>query len=192
MTDASAPYDVKASARGGPIRWLIVGGLTLIASIAIGTTIMAGNFRERAIESAEQQLQNTVLLMARHFDQQLEDFMSVQRDLVAQIEGSKIATPDAFRAQLSSTQWHDLLRLRLDAMSTAVRAVQLELSALGGRGYLADSPTARRLREAAFLPVQSPTEALACRDAGYGFVMVSADTTLFSQGARALAAGLRS
>jgi alkylation response protein AidB-like acyl-CoA dehydrogenase len=53
----------------------------------------------------------------------------------------------------------DLLRLRLDAMSTAVRAVQLELSALGGRGYLADSPTARRLREAAFLPVQSPTEA---------------------------------
>jgi diguanylate cyclase (GGDEF)-like protein/PAS domain S-box-containing protein len=115
MTDASAPYDVKASARGGPIRWLIVGGLTLIASIAIGTTIMAGNFRERAIESAEQQLQNTVLLMARHFDQQLEDFMSVQRDLVAQIEGSKIATPDAFRAQLSSTQWHDLLRLRLRA-----------------------------------------------------------------------------
>lgn len=39
--------------------------------------------------------------------------------------------------------------------------------------------------------VQSATEALACRDAGYGFVMVSADTTIFSQGARALAAGLR-
>ncbi|MEI9965669.1 MAG: aldolase/citrate lyase family protein [Caulobacteraceae bacterium] len=39
--------------------------------------------------------------------------------------------------------------------------------------------------------VQSAPEALACRDAGYGFVMVSADTTLFSQGARALMAGLR-
>ena len=38
--------------------------------------------------------------------------------------------------------------------------------------------------------VQSPTEALACREAGYGFVMVSADTTIFSQGARALIAGL--
>ena len=52
----------------------------------------------------------------------------------------------------------DLLRVRLDAMTTATRAVRLELSALGGRGYLADSPTARRIREAAFLPVQAPTE----------------------------------
>ena len=39
--------------------------------------------------------------------------------------------------------------------------------------------------------VQSPTEALACRDAGYGFVMISADTTIFSQGARAIMAGVR-
>lgn len=39
--------------------------------------------------------------------------------------------------------------------------------------------------------VQSPTEALACREAGYGFVMISADTTIFSQGARAIMAGLR-
>lgn len=38
--------------------------------------------------------------------------------------------------------------------------------------------------------VQSPKEALAARDAGYGFVMVSADTTIFSLGVRALAAEL--
>ena len=29
---------------------------------------------------------------------------------------------------------------------------------MGGAGYVAKSPTARRLREASFLPVQSPTE----------------------------------
>jgi diguanylate cyclase (GGDEF)-like protein/PAS domain S-box-containing protein len=115
MTDASALYDVKPSARGGPIRWLIGGGVFLIAAIAIGTTIMAGSFRERALQSAEQQLQNSVLLMARHFDQQLEDFMSVQRDLVAQIESSRINSPDTFKTQLSSKEWHDLLRLRLRA-----------------------------------------------------------------------------
>jgi 2-dehydro-3-deoxyglucarate aldolase/4-hydroxy-2-oxoheptanedioate aldolase len=34
--------------------------------------------------------------------------------------------------------------------------------------------------------VQSPRDALACRDAGYGFVMVSADTTIFSLGARGI------
>ena len=115
MTPANAPVDVKASVRGGPIRWLVVGGLLLIAAITVGTTIMAGNFRERALRSTEQQLENTVLLMARHFDQQLEDFMGIQRDIVAQIEASHVASPEAFRAQLSTTEWHDMLRLRLRA-----------------------------------------------------------------------------
>ena len=115
MTNASAIVDVKASVRGGPIRWLVIGGLLLIAAITVGTTIMAGNFRERALRSTEQQLDNTVLLMARHFDQQLEDFMGIQRDVVAQIEHSRMSSPDAFRAQLSSAEWHDLLRLRLRA-----------------------------------------------------------------------------
>jgi diguanylate cyclase (GGDEF)-like protein len=112
---ASAAIDVKISGRGGPIRWLVVGGSLLIAAITIGTTIMAGNFRERALVSAERQLQNTVLLMARHFDQQLEDFMGIQRDVVAQIERSGIATPEAFRTTMSTVEWHDMLKLRLRA-----------------------------------------------------------------------------
>jgi len=115
MTNANAPVDVKTSMRAGPIRWLVIGGLLLIAAITVGTTIMAGNFRERALRGAEEQLENTVLLMARHFDQQLEDFMGIQRDVVAQIENSKMSSPDAFRAQMSSAEWHDLLRLRLRA-----------------------------------------------------------------------------
>lgn len=50
------------------------------------------------------------------------------------------------------------LEARLDATHLARDAVHLELNLTGGRGYLHRSPTARRLREAAFLPVQSPTE----------------------------------
>src|SRR5690348_1871619 len=111
----SAPVDLKGSARGGPIRWLIVGGLLLIVAITVGTTIMAGNFRERALESAERQLENTVLLLARHFDQQLEDFMAVQRELVAQIESSGVSSPEMFRAKMSSQEWHDALATRLRA-----------------------------------------------------------------------------
>ena len=57
--------------RGGPIRWLVLGGMLLIAAIAIGATLMAGNFRERALRNSERELENTVLLLARHFDQQL-------------------------------------------------------------------------------------------------------------------------
>ena len=112
---ASAPIDVKMSARGGPIRWLVIGGFLLIAAITLGTTIMAGNFRERALVASERQLENNVLLMARHFDQQLEDFMGIQRDVVAQIERSGVASPEAFRAMMSTAEWHEMLKLRLRA-----------------------------------------------------------------------------
>lgn len=52
----------------------------------------------------------------------------------------------------------DLLALRLAWGQLAVEAVALEQKAVGGRGYMSRSGTARRLREAAFLPVQAPTE----------------------------------
>ncbi len=50
------------------------------------------------------------------------------------------------------------LELRLAAMRLACTAVGLEAKVKGGRAYLAESPTARRQREAAFLPIQTPTE----------------------------------
>lgn len=53
----------------------------------------------------------------------------------------------------------DVTRVRLDAARLALDAVQLEAKVAGGAGYLASSATARRVREAAFLPIQSPTEA---------------------------------
>ncbi|MDA8276441.1 MAG: acyl-CoA/acyl-ACP dehydrogenase [Actinomycetota bacterium] len=47
---------------------------------------------------------------------------------------------------------------RLEVARMARLAVDVELGVAGGGGYRASSPTARRLREAAFLPIQSPTE----------------------------------
>ena len=72
-------FRVSSVFRGGPIRWLIFGGALLIAAIAIGATLMAGNFRERALQNSERELENTVLLLARHFDQQLDDFAKSSR-----------------------------------------------------------------------------------------------------------------
>lgn len=51
-----------------------------------------------------------------------------------------------------------LVALRLEAACLATEAVALELRAAGSRAYARSSPTARRLREAAFLPIQAPTE----------------------------------
>ncbi|WP_285493648.1 acyl-CoA dehydrogenase family protein [Actinomadura sp. NBRC 104425] len=52
----------------------------------------------------------------------------------------------------------EVTRLRLDAAGTAVAATRLESAVKGGAGFLAAGHTARRVREAVFLPVQSPTE----------------------------------
>jgi alkylation response protein AidB-like acyl-CoA dehydrogenase len=52
----------------------------------------------------------------------------------------------------------DHVRLRLDVAVLARDAVRTEAAVAGGRGYVAASATGRRLREAAFIPVQSPTE----------------------------------
>ncbi|MGC8463667.1 MAG: acyl-CoA dehydrogenase family protein [Acidimicrobiales bacterium] len=51
-----------------------------------------------------------------------------------------------------------LVTHRLEVAKMAQQAVDVELRVAGGRGYRASSPTARRVREAAFLPIQSPTE----------------------------------
>src|SRR5229473_5768388 len=113
----SASSNITASVRGGPIRWLIVGGAFLILAITIGTTIMAGNFRERALNSSKRELENTVLLLARHFDKQLEDFTVIQRLVVAQIEVVGITSPDIFRGEMATLEWHEVLRVRSEGYS---------------------------------------------------------------------------
>lgn len=54
--------------------------------------------------------------------------------------------------------FQDVLQLRLDAAILTGEATRLESKVVGGKGYALRSATARRAREAAFLPVQSPTE----------------------------------
>jgi hypothetical protein len=113
--NGTASFNVRASVRGGPIRWLIVGGGFLIAAIMIGTTIMAGNFRERALTNRERELENTVLLLARHFDQQLEEFTLIQENVVTQIRQAGIISPDGFRGEMATLDWHEVLRAKLGA-----------------------------------------------------------------------------
>jgi diguanylate cyclase (GGDEF)-like protein/PAS domain S-box-containing protein len=108
----NASFKIRALVRGSPIRWLILGGAVLVAGIVVGTAMMAGVFRERALQSAERELDNTVLLLARHFDQQLEDFVTIQREVAAQAETEKLVTPDAFRARMATHDLHRALKAK--------------------------------------------------------------------------------
>ena len=113
----TASLNFPRSVSGNPIRWLVVGGGLLIAAIAIGATIMAGNFRERALNSSARELENTVLLLARHFNQQLQDFGAIQRDLAAYVQAAGIETGEHYRRRMSSADTHQMLKAKIAAFS---------------------------------------------------------------------------
>ena len=113
----TASSKIAPPLRGGPIRWLMLGGMLLIAAIAIGATLMAGNFRERALRNSERELENTVLLLARHFDQQLQDFEVVQKDLITFMRSNGIATAENYRRRMSTEEIHLMLKSKMDALS---------------------------------------------------------------------------
>ena len=95
-----------------PVRWLVLAGLVLMAAIAIGTTLTIAKFRESAIETGKQGLENAVLLLARHFDQQLEDFAILQKDIVAELQTQAISQPDIFQSEMGTLSVHEMLRAK--------------------------------------------------------------------------------
>jgi hypothetical protein len=88
-------FDVSDTlVRRGPIRSLMLCGIMLIAAIAIGTAMTVANFRQRALDIRQNELENTISLLVGHFDQQLEEFGLIQKDSLAQIQSARIAAPD--------------------------------------------------------------------------------------------------
>ena len=107
-----------------PIVWLLICGTVLVAAIIVGTIMMVGEFRERALSNSERELENTVLLLTRHFDQQFEDCEIITAGLIAQMRLSEIASPEAFRGQTSTAEAHEALRAKAN-VSAFIGAVNL-------------------------------------------------------------------
>jgi diguanylate cyclase (GGDEF)-like protein len=110
--DAGGIADLEAPGRRNPIRWLIFCGVFLIAAIVIGIAMTVGNFRQRALSSGERELENTVLLLARHYDRQIEDFEAVQKTVSQQLS-SGIDSPEAFARQMSGEDTHAMLQAKV-------------------------------------------------------------------------------
>src|SRR5882724_12453108 len=70
----------------GPVLWLTVCGGLLVAAIFAATIMMIGEFRERALANSERELENTVLLLTRHFDQQFEDSDTIAADVISRMQ----------------------------------------------------------------------------------------------------------
>jgi len=115
--DATSARRHAAPRRRDPVVWLIVCGCVLISAIVMGTIMMTGGFRQRALANVTRELENTVLLLARHFEQQFEDAETAAKDVVIRLRVSSISSPDAFRAQMSTAAVTELLRSVVGGMS---------------------------------------------------------------------------
>jgi len=100
-----------------PIRSLILCGVFLISAIAVGTSIMVYGFRERALQNSTRELENTVLLLARHFDQQFDDFEVVQQDIINQLHLGRINSAEDFKREMSSEHAHQMLKSKIGALA---------------------------------------------------------------------------
>ncbi|MBW7968766.1 EAL domain-containing protein [Bradyrhizobium sp. BR 10289] len=116
MTKYGSRLFDQAFVRSGPIRWLVVGGTLLIAAIAVGAVLMAQNFRERALRNSSRELENTVLMLAHHFDQQLQDFAVIQKDFVDYVRTIGVSGAEDYRKRLSGQNIHLMLRSKIEAL----------------------------------------------------------------------------
>src|SRR4051812_10885954 len=125
---------VPSGMRLGAIQWLIISAAGLVMAIMLGTGYFALQFRERALEVAERELNNTALLLSRHFDQQLSDLQHVHDDVVSYMRADQVGTSDEFKKKMSTLSAHEMLRTKL-AVLPHVGALNL----FNAKGWLINS-----------------------------------------------------
>ena len=114
--------------------------LSLQSAMCLG---LAGAGIDAAEEVADEVARRT---LAAEFDEVRQTWLALRADLASTAgEAATVGPPE-------------LVRIRLEAALLAGRATALEQKVTGGRGFALNSPTSRRVREATFIPVQSPTE----------------------------------
>jgi hypothetical protein len=87
-----------------------------VIAIMLGTGYFAMQYRERALEVAERELNNSALLLSRHFDQQLLDLQHVQEDVVTGLRADGVHTADDFESKMSTLSAHEMLRTKLSVL----------------------------------------------------------------------------
>jgi diguanylate cyclase (GGDEF)-like protein len=97
----------------GVIQWLVLSAALLVLAITLGTGYLALQYRQRALQVSERELDNTALLLSRHFDQQLSDLQHVHDDIVSYMQAGQIETADQFEKVMSLLSAHEMLRTRL-------------------------------------------------------------------------------
>src|SRR5258708_21146430 len=108
--------EALGSVRLGGTQCVMLVGAGVVVAIALGTAYFAGQFRARALEVDERELNNTALLLSRHFDQQLGDLQHVHDDVVSYMQAGWVDSADEFEQKMSTFGAHEMLRAKLEAL----------------------------------------------------------------------------
>ena len=117
--ELSARFDRLGRA---PLTWLITAGLVSMMAIAIGTGLALERFKQDAIENGREGLESAVLLLARHFDRQFEDFSVLQKSIVAELESHTFDSADVFRSEMATLAVHEVLRAKASGLTDVAGA----------------------------------------------------------------------
>lgn len=63
-----------------------------------------------------------MLLLARHFDRQFEDFSVLQKSIVLELESHGFDSPDAFRSEMGTLAMHEVLRTKASGLADVAGA----------------------------------------------------------------------
>ena len=99
--------------RRRPLRWIAVCAFASIVAIGAVTAIAIDGFKETTIKNNGQRLEDAVLLLARHFDRQLDDFAILQRDVVDELKSYGYDTPEIFSGAIGTLAVHETLRSKV-------------------------------------------------------------------------------
>nr|WP_050780941.1 EAL domain-containing protein [Bradyrhizobium sp. ORS 278] len=113
----TAPERIATALWRGPVLGLIACCTLLIAAIVVGTIVMANGFRARTIDNHQRELENTVLLLTRHFAQQFEDAETAVAHAIQRMQLGSISSPDALRARVTQDDIREILQSQVNGLS---------------------------------------------------------------------------
>jgi diguanylate cyclase (GGDEF)-like protein len=99
-----------AAWRHRPMRYLILCGLLLVAAIVVGTSIVVGSFRDRALADSERELKNTALILAEQTDRSFQAVELVQSSVIEKIRSLGITSSADYASQMSGHDVHLMLK----------------------------------------------------------------------------------
>src|ERR1043165_1069046 len=110
MARAAAQAALAGIARPHPRRWWVISGLVLVGLIVCASAAAILNSRERALTTAERQLQNLAVVLASQAATTFEIIDRVQASLAEQIVAAGIHSAEEFEQKFTNIETHVMLK----------------------------------------------------------------------------------